>query len=83
MTTDKTNGLSFETKDNYKLAATPHLRNDEIVSGKARESLENNFIVIGKRTLSFLKVGTARKHDDRLIEAVVTHNTLVPIMKLT
>ena len=31
----------------------------------------------------FLRVGAARKHDDQLIKAVITHNTMVPTMKLT
>ena len=33
--------------------------------------------------LRFLRVGESRKKDKRLVEAVTTHNTTVPTMKLT
>ena len=83
MPTDKTNGLSYETKDSYKLAAKDHIIDDKIVSDKTRKNIEANYNGISKGMLRFLRVGEARKQDNRLVEAVSTHNTTVPTMKLT
>ena len=83
MATDKTNGLSYETKDSYKLAAKDHIKDNKIVSDKTRKNIEANYNGIGKGMLRFLRVGEARKQDNRLVEAVTTHNTTVPTLKLT
>ena len=83
MPTDKTNGLSYETKESYKLAAKEHIEHDTVVSDKTRKNIETNFNGISKGLNRFLRVGESRKHDDRIIEAAITHNTTVPTMKLT
>ena len=83
MPTDKTSGLSYETKESYKLAAEEHIKNDEIVLDKTRKNIESTFNGIGKGLLRFLMVGESRKHDDRMVEAVTTHNTTVPTMSMT
>ena len=67
MTTDKTTGLSYETKDNYRLAATSQLKDDKVLVYKTRKNFEVNYNAIGKGALRFLKVGQSRKHDNRKV----------------
>ena len=83
MPTDKTDGLSFETVKSYKLAAEEHVKNDKTISEKDRKHTEAEYNGIAKATSRFLRVGEGRKHDGRIVEAVTTHNTLLPPMSLT
>ena len=83
MPTDKTNGLSYETKESYNSAAQEHIKNDTVVDYKTRKNIEANYNGISKGLNRFLRVGESRKHDDRFVEAAITHNTTVPTMKLT
>ena len=82
MPTDKTMGLSVETKESYKAAAEEHIKNDEKVSEKVRKHTEAEFNSIGKAMIRFLEVGGGRKHDDRIKEAMLTENVMLPPLSL-
>ena len=82
MTTDKTMGLSAETKESYKAAAEEHIKDDEKVSEKVRKHTEAEFDSIGKAMITFLEVGGGRKHDDRIKEAILTENMMLPPLSL-
>ena len=82
MPTDKTMGLSIETKVSYKQAANEHIKDDEKVSDKVRKHTEAEFNSIGKAMIRFLDVGGARKHDDRIKEAMLTENVMLPPLSL-
>ena len=82
MPTDKTMGLSVETKESYKLAAEEHIKDDDKVSEKVRKHTEAEFNSIGKAMIRFLEVGGGRKHDDRIKEAMLTENVMLPPLSL-
>ena len=63
MPTDKTMGLSVETKESYKADAEEHIKDDEKVSEKVRKNTEAEFNSIGKAMIRFLEVGNGRKHN--------------------
>ena len=78
MPTDKTTGLSIESKESYKAAAEEHIKNDDIVNEKTRKHTEAEFNSIVKAMLRFLRVGAGRKHNDRIKEAILTENVMLP-----
>ena len=78
MPTDKTMGLIIESKESYKAAAEEHIKNDDIVNEKTRKYTEAEFNSIGKAMLRFLRVGAGRKHNDRIKEAILTENVMLP-----
>ena len=82
MPTDKTMGLSVETKESYKEAANEHIKDDEKVTEKVRKHTEAEFNSIGKAMIRFLEVGGGRKHDDRIKEAMLTENVMLPPLSL-
>ena len=82
MPTDKTMGLSIETKESYKAAAEVHVKDDENITEKERKHTEAEFNSIGKAMIRFLEVGGARKHDDRIKEAMLTENVMLPPLSL-
>ena len=82
MPTDKTMGLSVETKESYKAAAEEHIKDDEKVTEKVRKQTEAEFNAIGKAMIRFLDVGGGRKHDDRIKEAMLTENVMLPPLSL-
>ena len=45
---------------------------------KTRKHTEAEFNSIGKAMLHFLRVGAGRKHDDRIKEAMLTENVMLP-----
>ena len=63
MPTDKTMGLSVETKESYKADAEEHIKDDAKVSEKVRKNTEAEFNSIGKAMIRFLEVGNGRKHN--------------------
>ena len=82
MPTDKTMGLSVETRQSYKAAAEEHVKDGEKVTEKVRKQTEAEFNSIGKAMIRFLKVGDGRKHDDRIKEAMLTENVMLPPLSL-
>ena len=82
MPTDKTMGLSIESKESYKAAAEEHIKDDEKITEKVRKHTEAEFNSIGKAMLRFLRVGSGRKHDDRIKEAILTENVMLPALSL-
>ena len=82
MPTDKTMGLSIESKESYKAAAAVHIVEDEIVTEKVRKKVEAEFNATGKAMIRFLGVGGARKADDRIKEAMLTENVMLPPLSL-
>ena len=57
MPTDKTMGLSIESKESYKAAAEEHIKDDEAITEKVRKHVEAEFNAIGKTMVRFLRVG--------------------------
>ena len=49
---------------------------------KVRKQTEAEFNSIGKAMIRFLKVGDGRKHDDRIKEAMLTENVMLPPLSL-
>ena len=82
MPTDKTMGLSVETKESYKAAAEIHIKEDEKVKEKERKHTEAEFNSMGKAVIRFLAVGGGRKQDDRIKEAMLTENVMLPPLSL-
>ena len=82
MPTDKTMGLSVESIESYKAAAAVHVETDEVVTDKIRKNVEAEFNATGKAMLRFLEVGRARKPDDRIKEAMLTENAMLPPLSL-
>ena len=74
MPTDKTDGMSFETVESYKLAANVHIKEDETISEKERKHVEAEYIGIAKAMTWFLRVGEGNRPDGRIVEAVTMHN---------
>ena len=82
MPTDKTMGLSIESKESYKTAAAEHIKEDEVVTEKTRKKTEAEFNAMGKAMLRFLRAGCGRKTDDRLKESMLTENVMLPPLSL-
>ena len=82
MPTDKTMGLSVEPRESYKAAAEVHIKDDIVITEKARKQTESEFNALGKAMIRFLKVGKGRKHDDRIKEAMLTENVMFPPLSL-
>ena len=75
-------GLSIESKENYKAAAEEHIKEDDILTEKQRKHTEAEFNALGKAMIRFLEVGKGRKHDDRIKEAMLTENVMLPPLSL-
>ena len=82
MPTDKTMGLSIESKESYQAAGEVHIKDDEKITEKTRKHIESEFNAIGKGMLRFLRVGAGKKHDDRIKEAILTENVMLPLLSL-
>ena len=59
-----------------------HVKDDEVATEKIRKRTEAEFNATSKAMLRFLRVGSGRKHDDRIKEAMLTENVMLPPLSL-
>ena len=83
MPTDKTGGLSYETKDSYLKAAKDHVDEDVEITEKVRKNTEAQYNGIGKALLRCLRVGESYPSDDRFVQAITVSNSLLPTLSLS
>ena len=73
--TDKSGKMSVDTPENYAEAATPHIKNDIIITQEEYAKIEEATNAHTKCWMRMLNVGKESKDDDRYKSSMLTHNS--------
>ena len=66
--TDKSSRLSVDSPTNYRLACAPHIQNDEVVSIKEHDQIENQLSAHAVMWSRMLKAGSALNQEKRVTD---------------
>ena len=78
--TDKSKKMSVNTRENYIQSMQQHIQEDEVLSWKEKEKIENNLNGHTIQAGRILKVGENYGHEDRVKNALRNKNCHVPEM---
>ncbi len=76
METDKSKRFSCDTPDNYKLLASTHMENDEVVTQETKALYEKQINAHTGMWLLMLRAGTEVNDVDRVKQSMTSHNNI-------